>query len=116
MAESMKVVEAPQPAGTVTPAVFNALQRWPTSLEQRSTLLGVVLRVVVIIDTGLPIGHDPLSTRSDIDLRTTDSQVDIEMGGALSDALKNIGEEGLVDVRPRLPGGSEPPVIRIKPR
>ncbi len=65
------------------------------------------------VGTNRPVGKGP-GTRSDIDVRI-DSQIDINTGGRLSDALKNIAD-GLVDVRPRLPGGSHSPLIPIKPK
>ncbi|MBA3463440.1 MAG: hypothetical protein H0T46_26025 [Deltaproteobacteria bacterium] len=61
----------------------------------------------------LGAGKGP-GTRSDIDLRV-DPQVDIATGGRFSDALKNIGPDGLVDVR-SLHGPPAPPVITIKPQ
>jgi hypothetical protein len=69
------------------------------------------------IETDLPVGKDPPgspgTTRSDIDLRV-DSEVDIRTGGRFSHALKNIGPDGLVDVRPLI-GPPRAPVITIKP-
>lgn len=64
------------------------------------------------VGSSLPVGKGP-GTRSDIDLKI-DSDVDIATGGGLSDALKNIGPQGLVDVRPRI-GTPKPPTIPIKP-
>ncbi|MGC4067256.1 MAG: polymorphic toxin-type HINT domain-containing protein [Polyangiaceae bacterium] len=70
------------------------------------------------VGTNLPVGKDPPglpgTTRSDIDLRV-DSEVDIRTGGAFSDALKELGPPGLVDVR-SLIGPPRPPVITISPK
>jgi RHS repeat-associated protein len=65
------------------------------------------------INTELPPGKGP-GTRSDIDLKV-DSEIDIRTRGAFSDALKNIGPDGLVDVRPLI-GTPRPPVITITPK
>jgi len=63
------------------------------------------------IDTDLPFGKGD-GTRSDIDMRI-DGQLEIDTRGALSDALYNTVPG--VSVGPRLPGGSRPPFIEIKP-
>lgn len=68
------------------------------------------------IETDLPVGKEaPTGTRSDIDIRY-DGQLEINTRGRLTDALKNIGDGKLIDARPRLPGGSKPPFIKIGPK
>ena len=64
------------------------------------------------IDTDLPFGKGT-GTRSDIDVRI-DGQREIDLRGALSDALYN--DVPGVSVGPRLLGGSRPPCIEIKPK
>jgi RHS repeat-associated protein len=97
--------------GTLTPGEQKALQdiadRYGTEIDVIGSRAKGEGRN---IDTDLPIGKGE-GTRSDIDVRI-DSQVDIDTGGALSDELKDLG----ADVRPRLPNGSTPPVITIKPQ
>ena len=63
------------------------------------------------IETGLPFGKG-VGTRSDIDVRI-DGQREIDSRGALSDTLYN-SVPG-ISVGPKLPGGSRPPFIEIKP-
>ena len=63
------------------------------------------------VDTGLPFGKG-VGTRSDIDVRI-DGQREIDLRGALSDALYNTIPGAAV--KPRLPGGSRPPFIEIEP-
>ena len=65
------------------------------------------------IDTDLPVRKGP-GTRSDIDIRY-DPDLEINTRGGLTNDLKNIGDGTLIDARPRLPGGTEPPFIRISP-
>jgi len=64
------------------------------------------------VETDLPFGKGD-GTRSDIDVRI-DGQVEIDTRGALSDALYNAVPG--VSVGSRLPGGSRPPFVEIKPR
>jgi RHS repeat-associated protein len=64
------------------------------------------------VGSRLPPGRGP-GTRSDIDVRI-DTDVEIRTGGALSDALKEMGPTGLVDVRPLI-GTPRPPVITFTP-
>jgi len=66
-----------------------------------------------INDPNLPVGKGP-GTRSDIDVRI-DGQVDIDTGGALSDAIRGVGNgAGRVSSSTGLP--SKPPVIDFKPK
>lgn len=99
--------------GALTEAEHQALQR---IADQFQTSIDVVGSRGAgngrNIDTGLPFGKGD-GTRSDIDVRV-DGQVEIDRRGALSDALYNTVPG--VSVGPRLPGGSRPPFIEIKPR
>lgn len=63
------------------------------------------------IDTNLLFGKE-VGTRRDIDVRI-DGQQEMDSRGALSDTLYN-SVPG-ISVGPKLPGGSRPPVIEIKP-
>lgn len=64
------------------------------------------------IETDLPFGKGS-GTRSDIDVQI-DGQQEIDLRGALSDALYNAVAG--ISVGPRLLGGSRPPLIEIKPK
>ncbi|MDB5226557.1 MAG: repeat-associated core domain protein [Bacteroidota bacterium] len=97
------------------------------SLEERRALQDIANKFKTEIDvvgsraadtgrnvgSNLPVGKGQ-GTKSDIDVRIN-SQLDINTGGRLSEALKNIKPEGLVDVRSRI-GVSRSPTIIIKPK
>ena len=117
-AETLEGAEAAEAAETANGTLTEAEQQ---SLQEVADEYGTDIDVVGSrgagqgrnIDTDLPVGKGP-GTRSDIDIRY-DAQREIDTGGRLTDALKNIGDGKLIDARPSLPGGTQPPFIRISP-
>lgn len=110
-------VAAEATGGTLTQAERRALQNVADEFQTEIDVVGSrAAGQGRNIHTNLPVGKVPRNaTRSDIDIRY-DGQLEIDTGGGLTNALKNIGVEDLIDARPRLPGGTEPPFIRIGPR
>jgi RHS repeat-associated protein len=103
----------PATIGTLSSAERVALQRVANEFDTEIHVVGSrAAGKGRGVGTDLPPGKGP-GTRSDIDLRI-DSEIDIRTSGMFSDALKDIGPPGLVDVRPII-GPPRSPVITFTP-